>query len=281
MESWVSIMRSGSASGSPALGLAVEEKSLAYDALHKGEPVFAIHFNQNPKRISNREKITDGASYAIPLLINDRRHAVVIAYNKNPLIFTEANKHKLNNLVRLAQMAIHVNLDKLGVDEDILTSEYGNFIPDVWEKALAKQISHAGKSDEKTWFGFFTIGNLPEIRSRLRLEDLKRLQRNLVNLLNPSRYHFNGYIGFNSDYTYSFIFTSDHEESLHKWFRSLYSRFEEPIELVEGKRVDVSLKHGVVAVDEESGDLHNVISEAKKRLSDNIKGDHVKSAINY
>jgi hypothetical protein len=281
MESWVTVMRAGAAQGAPALGLNVEEKSLAYDALHKGAPVFAIHFNQNPKRISNRETSTSGASYAIPLLINDRRHAVVLAHHSNPLIFTEANKHKLNNLVRMAQMAIHVNLDKLSADQDILTSEYGNFIPDVWEKTLIKQIERAGESDEKTWFGFFTIGNLQEIRSRLRLEDLKRLQRTLVNQLNPSRYDFNGFIGFNTDYTYSFIFTSDHEESLHKWFRTLYRRFEEPVELVEGKRVEISLKHGTVAVNEEAGDLHQVISDAKKRLSESVKGDNMKSAINY
>jgi len=112
METWVTVLRSENSPPSPAIGLMVEEKSMAYDALEKGKTLFSIHFNQNPKRVSSSEEYTEGATLAIPVLVADRRLAVVLAYDKNPLIFKESTKHQLKNLVRVASLAIQTKMDK-------------------------------------------------------------------------------------------------------------------------------------------------------------------------
>lgn len=67
MDSWTLAMTSKFARNAPMLGLAMDDKSVAYDAIEKGEPVFSMHFNNTPKLISNRERRVEGASYAIPI----------------------------------------------------------------------------------------------------------------------------------------------------------------------------------------------------------------------
>ncbi|MCC5914040.1 MAG: GAF domain-containing protein [Balneolaceae bacterium] len=281
MESWVTVMRSETRHGlmSPP-GLRVEEKSMAYDALQKGEPQFSIHFNQNPKRISPSENSTDGASMAIPLMINDRRHAVVLVTDKNPLVFKESSKHKMVNLVRLTSLAIQVNLGKVSVHEDIFANNLGSFIPDLWEKSLAGQIRAAGARNEKAWFGFVTIDNLTELRSSLRLEELNRVQRNMVKLINPTRNGFQGLVGFNTDYIYAFMLTGDRDELFKEWFNGLEGQFDKPIELLDGQKVDIRIKAGVVELDNPEADLHQVISNAKRALSEVLKSE-AKTAINF
>lgn len=281
MDSWCSIFRSVQSPDYPALGLLMEEKSVAYDALQKGRDVFSIHFNQNPKRISSRENGTDGVTYAIPIMIQDRRHAVVIAYDKNPLTFKDSTKHKLKNLVRTASLSIQINQGKVDVDKDILTSEYGSFIPEVWEQTLATQIKRAGKTDEKTWFGFVTIDNLPELRSRFRLEDLKRLQRSVVNILNPGRLGSTGFIGFNSDYIFSAIITGKDEQTCSKWMSAVDSKLEKPVELLGGHKIDLSLTYGMIEVEPDGGDVFEQIRKAKKALSDSMQERETRSASNF
>lgn len=281
MDSWCNILRSSKSPEYPKLGLLMEEKSVAYDALQKGREVFAIHFNQNPKRISSAETNTDGATYAIPIMIHDRRHAVVIAYDKNPLTFKDSVKHKLKNLVRIASLSIQVNQGKVDVDKDILTSEYGNFIPEIWERTLATQIKRVGRSAEKTWFGFVTIDNLQELRSRFRLEDLKRLQRSVVNILNPGRNGSSGLIGFNSDYIYTAIITGNDDQDCQKWISAVDSKLEEPVKILGGQKIKLSLTYGMIEVEPNSGDQYEQIRLAKRKLSDTMNGNQARSASNF
>lgn len=271
MENWTTILRSSRAPVNPALGLAVEEKSMAYEALQKGESLFAIHFNQNPRRISSSETDTNGATLAIPMMISDRRHAVILAYDKNPLIFKESKKHQLKNLVRTAGLAIQVNLNKLSMHQDLFTSEYGSFIPDLWEKSLEKQIQKAGASSEITWFGFVTLENLPELRSRFRLEELKRLQRRIVKVLNPGRHGFTGFIGFNTDYVFTYILTG-HTASVHEeWKKIIIKLFDNKINLGDGQSIKTGVQIGSVQLTAPGTDVHSIIRQAKLALSEEVK----------
>lgn len=280
MESWVSVLRSSKAPDSPTLGLLVEEKSMAFDALQKGQAQFSIHFNQNPKRISSSEADTEGATLAIPLMINDRRHAVILAYDRNPLVFKESVKHKLKNLVRIAALAIHVHLGKVAIDENIFTSEYGSFIPDLWERTLKTQIQRTAVGIHKTWFGFIAVENITELRSAVRLDSLKRLQRNLVKMLNPSVMGFNGLIGFNSDYIYSYILVGERDEEYEEWKKTVLALFDKPIELTDGQKITVDVKIGSVFVDSSDVEVFEVISQAKQALSAALKSN-VKTAGTY
>jgi hypothetical protein len=280
MGTWVTVMQSSGALNCPETGALIEEKSMAYDALEKGEPQFSIHFNQNPKRISSAEEHVEGATLAIPLLINDRRHAVVLACAPNPLVFKESTKHKLVNLVRLAALAIQVNLGKTEPEQNLLTSAHGSFIPEVWEKSLGRKIRSASGSERTTWFGFVTVENLAELRASLRLEELMQLQRTLVSMMNPARHGFLGYIGFNTDYIYAFLLSGEQVKVYQDWFDTIDRLLDQPVELTNGKRVNVQVKIGSVTVHDQYKDVHEVVTAAKKALSEVVKSE-VKSVINF
>ncbi|MFO7848070.1 MAG: GAF domain-containing protein [Balneolaceae bacterium] len=267
MEVWTSVFSTSNSELSLGPGMVLEEKSIAYDALQKGDPQFSIHFNQNPKRLSGNEQKTEGATLAIPLVINGRRHGVILAYDKNPLTFKESTKHQLINLVRVAALSIQVNLGKLPVDKDLFTSDYGNFIPDLWEISLQKELDPESRSEQNCWFGLITIENLRALRSKYRLEELKRIQKEMVKLLNPSRFNSFGYIGFNSDYVFSYLLYGTSEEDHKKWLDGVNSTFNTPIELSDGKRISLDVKYGYVTVHDGFEDIHDIVSQAKKELS--------------
>lgn len=267
MEVWTNVFNTRNNGQCPTPGLLVEEKSMAYDALQKGEPQFSIHFNQNPKRISGDEENTEGATLAIPLVIDGRRHGVVLAYDKNPLTFKESTKHQLINLVRVAMLSIQVNLDRLPVDKDLFTTDYGSFIPDLWELSIKKELNRESQSAGKVWFGLVTIENIQSLRSKFRLEELNRIQRTLVKLMNPSLMGFHGYIGFNTDYVFTYLVFCDSDEQHSKWVNVLEDRFRAPVELSDGKQVQLNLKSGFVPIEPGTGDVYDVITKAKKELS--------------
>lgn len=267
MEVWTTVFNTSNSEISLLPGLEMEEKSMAYDALQKGEPQFSIHFNQNPKRISGDERKTEGASLAVPMIIDGRRHGVVLAYDKNALIFKESTKHQIINLVRTAVLTIQVNLDRLPVDKDMFTSDYGNFIPDLWELALRKEIEQRNKRYYTPWFGFITIDNLQALRSKYRLEELNRIQRTMVKLLNPNRFGARGFIGFNSDYVMIYLVYCRSEKKYSDWAQAMERKFRTPIELSDGKQIKLGIKFGSVCVDSAYDDIHDIISNAKKELS--------------
>jgi len=264
---WVTVLNATPSDKSMMPGLVMEEKSMAYDALQKGEPQFSIHFNQNPKRVSASEMNTDGATLTIPMMVNGRRHGVVLAYDKNALTFKESTKHQLINLVRVAMLSIRVNLDKLPVDKDLFTTNYGNFIPDIWESALSKEINRKMESSRKLWFGMVTIDNLQTLRAKYRLEELTRIQSTIVNLLNPSIYGFHGYIGFNSDYVFTCLLYCNSDDEYKKWVDAVNKRFSMPVELSNGKKLNLGIKFGFVKVIPGQDEVHEIVRKAKKKLS--------------
>jgi hypothetical protein len=276
MESWVNVLSAKFSNYAPPVGLALEEKTLAYDALHKGVPEFAIHFNQNPKQISRAENKTEGATYAVPLLINERRHGVLVANDVNPLVFKESTKHQISNLVRMASFAIQINLEKLPVDKDLLTTDYGNFIPDLWEKTLDRNIDRLSLEDTRTWFGYLAIDNMQTLRSRYRLEDLRKIQKLTINKMNPSRFGIPGFIGFSSDYVYSYIIQGS-EKDHENWLKLVYSEFSKPVSLNDGRHIAIEINTGATELEAADKEAHDLIIRAKKSLSDALKGEQKKS----
>jgi hypothetical protein len=270
METWVNVLNSPGAKIHPALGMMIDEKSIAYASLKSGKPEFAMHFNQNPKRISSGEAETEGATLAIPLMIDDRRHGTVIASDKNPLVFKESVKHKLTNLVRTAGLAIRANLGKISVDEDLLTSEYSSFIPDLWEKAIETEITNV-KSTINTWFGFITIENLQVLRSKHRLEELRRLQRTLTKSMNPSLFGYNGYIGFNSDYVFTFMIQDQSGSAVAEWLDHIQQMLKKPVVLSDGQEVDVEVTTSFIPIDGHITEVHSVVQSAKSKLAEAVK----------
>lgn len=267
MNTWVTVLRSSLASKSPDMGLMVEEKSLAYEALQKGEPLFSIHFNQNPKRISSSELRTDGATYAIPMLIQSRRHAVVITYDKNPLIFKESVKHQLNNLARVAALSIKSEMNGLPPEMDLFTTEFGNFSEDLWRLNLEQQIHRPKSEKDHVWFGMIGIDNLTDLRSKYRLEDLKKLQRLMVKAINPSRLGYNGIIGYNSDYVFTYMISGTAEDDHRVWLDTNIDDLKNKLDLGDERRVEVRIKAGFIKLDDDKQDADQIVLDAKQALN--------------
>lgn len=273
--SWCNVLNSEGARNAPPIGMPIEDKSLSFEALQKGNPEFAIHFNNNPKRLSPRELHTQGATLAIPVLMNDHRQGLVLVYDDNPLTFKESTKHKLVNFVRVAALKMKVNNPKLDADNDLLTNQYGAFIPDIFELTVDTELKRnaGGRSPYTSWLGLITLSDLPSIRTKLRLEELNQMQKDLVAAFNPSRFGISGAIGFYSDYVYSFFIQSKDKKAVEHWSKALKKEFSEPFELTNGKQIRSGIKVGFTLLDEDTSDSYQALSNAKAALSRAIKSD--------
>ncbi|MDZ7714630.1 MAG: GAF domain-containing protein [Balneolaceae bacterium] len=281
MGGWANVMNSENANWAPPIGMPLEERTLAHEALEKGSPEFSIHFNNNPKRLSPREHHTEGASLAIPMLMDDRRQGLVLVYDENPLVFKESTKHKLINFVRTTGLKIMANESKLDVDENLLTNDYGAFLPDVWERMVDAELKR--KRQELTryhsWLGLITLADLPSIRTKLRLEELHQMQKDLIKAFNPSQFGVPGIIGFHSDYVYTFFLQSKDEKAIEHWTKSLKQQFSEPFELTNRKQINGNIKVGFTHLDPDISDSYQAVSNAKSALSKAMKGASKASGI--
>lgn len=267
MSTWVTALRSIDSPKSPEVGLMVEEKSLAYEALNKGEALFSIHFNQNPKRISSSEIQTEGATLAIPLLIRDKRQAVLIAYDKNPLVFKESVKHQIKNMVRVAALEIKSEMSGNDMNSDLFTTEYGNFTQELWMLSLDQYLKRKRPQTDQVWFGMIGINNLAELRSSYRLEDLKKVQRLMVKALNPSRLGYNGLIGFNSDYVFTYIFSGTTESDHHQWLEANIKDLKSKLDLGDARKVEVDIKAGFIKIKSLTSKSDQVLSDVKQAFN--------------
>lgn len=267
MSTWVTVLRSKNSPKSPEVGLMVEEKSLAYEALQKGESLFSIHFNQNPKRISSSEIKTDGATLAIPMLIRDKRQAVILAYDRNPLVFKESVKHQLKNLVRIAALEIKSEMNGKENSFDLFTTEYGSLSQEMWMLSLDQYLSRVRPATDQVWFGMIGIDNLANLRSQYRLDDLKKIQRLMVKALNPSRLGYNGIIGFNSDYVFTYIFSGSSEDDHQSWLETNMQDLKSKLDLGDARKVEVVIKAGFVKINPDKKDSDKILTDVKQALN--------------
>ncbi len=266
---WCNVMNSEEARHAPPVGMPVEERTLSYEALQNGNPEFSIHFNNNPKRLSPRELHTEGATLAIPVLMNERRQGVVLVYDENPLVFKESTKHKLINFARIASLKIMANDPKLELDSSIWTNDFGALLPDLLEKTIDIELQRQRRELTRnyTWLGLITLSELPSIRTKLRLEELQHMQKDLVAAFNPTRFGISGCIGFHSDYVYSFMIQSRERQAVEKWTKALKSEFSEPFQLTNGKEITSGIKVGFTLLDTDISDSYQAMSNAKAALS--------------
>lgn len=275
MESWCNVMNADEAKYAPPIGMKMEERSMAYEAADQGKAEFAIHFNNNPKRLSPRELHSEGATLAIPLIMKDRRQGIILVYDKNPLLFKESTKHKLINLVRIAGLQILSNDPKLDVDQSILTNMHNAFLPDLWERTVNLELNRLKNGQDKyhSWFGLITLSNLPELRTKLRMEQLDQMQKDLIAAFNPSRFGYPGILGYHSDYVYTFFIQSKDEEAVQKWTQSLKKELSSSFELKNGIHIDTGIKIGFAKIDQKYDDCYQVLKNAKSALSQAIKSN--------
>lgn len=273
MGSWCHLMKSTEALHAPPLGMPLEQRTLGYDALESGSPEFAIHFNNNPKRLSPRERQTEGATLAVPLLMEDRRQGLLLVYDRNPLVFKESTKHKIINLVRLAALKLGTRRGTPDPGESIVANEYGGVLPDFWEMVVDGELQdlRSSKGSYHSWFGLFTLSDLSEFRTRLRLEELQVLQRDLIASCNPSRFGWPGYIGSHADYVYAFFLQSSDEEAFKQWIAAVKKELDGGLELSNGRSVSSGVQVGFTSLKAGQEDSYEVLSHAKAALSKAMK----------
>lgn len=281
MESWNVILNSKKAKNPPELGLRLEQKSLAYDALERGKPVFSMHFNNTPRRICQAEKPADGATFAIPVLIDDVREGVILCYDADPLTFKESTKHKLTNLARIATLNIQAAFKKGDEDRDLLTHAFGGYIQEVWETSVNNQVQREDEESKlHTWFGLVSPEDVSALRSKYRLEELRRMQSDFIAGLNPSNYGIPGFIGHHADYIYAFIIQSDNENAIADWMEKVKSDLRGGMKLSNGKYVDVAFKAGYTSLDSGSRNAYQALEKAKRALNEAVessRAEHIEA----
>lgn len=126
------------------------------------------------------------------------------------------------------------------------------------------------ESKTKTWFGLISPSDISKLRTKFRLEELQKIQEDFVRFLNPSVYGLPGYIGFNSDYVYSFIMQSEKESAIEEWIDKFKTRLAHGLRLSNGHTIDISFKIGLTQLDEEFRNSYEVLTKAKKAHSEAI-----------
>lgn len=272
MNQWHNVLNATSAAHALPLGLAMQEPSLAFQALQSGKPEFAIHFNANPRRMAANEPDCRGATLAIPVLLNDRRHALFLCYEENPLVFDEATRHKLVNMVRLASYKLMADNLHARVDEDLLANDYQAYVPELLEATLDNEIARLSRSEDYSIFaGMITPAGLSSLRTRFRMEQLGELQRTLIGKLNPVQWNMNGYLSMHSDYVYLFVVQCSGQQQVSDWLARVQDFFSSPVSLRDGSEVDIGFHTGFVQLTSDYRDASDVLKKAKAVLSEQMQ----------
>ena len=266
--SWKPVLSAQKAIKPVSLGLPVEERTIAGDAIENEAAEFAIHFNGNPKRISPREQAAEGATLAIPFVVNNQIVALILITDENPLVFKESVKHKLKNLVRLTALEMQIRLNK-SAEGLILTNEYDAVIPDIWERTVDTEIQRLKekRSEYITWAGFVTLSELSKIRTQLRVEELRHMQKDIIRTINPANHGVPGFVGFHADYQYFILLQSKNAAAFKRWKEAVDKRFSKPFVLSIGKQIESSVKTGFVKLESTFEESYDVVQRCKQVLN--------------
>jgi hypothetical protein len=276
LDQWNVVAHSEKGYNSLPLGIALEEQTLANEALYTGKPQFAIHINGTPWRVNPSEPQPNGASFAIPLLVSDRRQGVFLLTDENPLVFNESTKFKITNAIQLISMKLESARYGASVEKDFFSVVHGLLDPDFWRATLITEIRRAKLYPKvKTYFGFMTIGELHEIRSKLRLDSLQQMQYDLVRIANPSALGLSGLLGQFSDYVYAFIIQGADEQVVGKWVKAVTKILQRPMVFKDNSSRQLRLHFGYTLVKDDVADEDQLISEAKTALSHALKNPDV------
>jgi len=181
-----------------ATGFRIEPHTLAMNALESGKTEFIVHANPSPYRFSSQESPAKGASLAIPLLYDGRRSGLFLFTHSNPRFFTDTIQHKLSNLVR--QLSIQLALGLQKSEEPLYTDHSLVLQSEMWQHSVQQWME--SNPDSTARLMFVTPKQLPTLRARYRLEELRSLQTEMGNLLSPHRAGLMGWVGRYSEYVF-------------------------------------------------------------------------------
>lgn len=280
LNDWHSVLYSANAKYPPPVGLSVQEGSIAAQALSGGEALFITHFNASPKRISVQEPLCKGATLAVPIMHRQRRQMLAMVYSENPLIFTEAMKHKVNNLCRICGLKIESLLPDLDVRENIFSTEVGSYSKEIFKAALSTIMKHSNSQTSSmiTRVGMISIGNIVDLRTKYRLDDLRELQRQVLKKLQPQKFGFNGIIGDYSDYVYTFIMQSTDESAFNTWIDEVREVFKEAVAFSGENKELVQLNIGFARLEADM-ETDDILNRIKTAMNEAVKQNKFKKEV--
>ena len=272
LDAWHTVCNSREARFPLPVGLELEDGSIAAQALSDGEPFFSPHFNANPKRISSAEPLCYGSSLAVPVMHRQRRQLLLLVYSENPLLFNDALKHKIGNLCLMAGLKLEAMLPHLDVYDNLFSTHISCYSRDLFTGALSRLAGEdrQRESGMATWLGMVTIGNINDLRTRYRLEDLTRLQQQVLAGIRPQQYGIPGIIGAYSDYIYTFLLQSTDESAFLSWTGRIREVFREPVALSVNSSENVLLNTGVTRVNG-AAKPEELLQKAKKAMNEALK----------
>jgi hypothetical protein len=159
---------------------------------------------------------------------------------------------------------------------ELLTENYGAVMTEMWEASLENELRrvHSGKA-KNTWFGLISPNDLSALRTQYRLEELQRIQTDLITFLNPARHGVSGFMGFNSDYVYAFLIQSDKENAVEDWMSNIRTKLTHGLKLSMGGTLDISFKAGFTQLSANDASAYQVLTKAKKALSEAVKNEEL------
>jgi hypothetical protein len=268
---WRVALNSAYANAAPRIGSVLQENTLVYSALKSGKPEFAIHFNGSPRRVNTDEPLCQGASYAIPMLLFDRRQAVFVVYDENPLIFKESVKHKLTNLVRIAALKMMSSPEAGKISEDLIAGSTGAFHASITDRILTRQLHRCNLfPDEYTWVVMFSSDEITSLRTRHGVETLKNLRRQIVMATMREMPGVSSVVGFHADYIFTAIVCASDENGLHKWLTYLQALKQTSFDCGD-QGVYLNFQAGAVKLSDRYQDGYPLMRELKKAFSESCK----------
>jgi hypothetical protein len=272
-ENWRVVLNSTYAYAAPLIGTVLLENTIGYEALRTGKPAFTIHFNSNPRRVSVREPMSQGATLAIPMLLHDRRQAVFVVNDENPLLFTESVKHKMTNLVRIAGLKMMASKESYRVASDFMTHDYGAFLAPLIERGVHRQIKRAKLFPERhTWVAMFTFNEINQLRTRYGIDTLRSLQKQVISCAMIDSAQVSGIVGFHADYIYTAIIQSTDSDGIVHWQTHLQEQQKESFQC-EKDAVKLTFRVGFSKVGERFKDTYDLLKSVKIAFSDASRQD--------
>src|SRR5699024_5853407 len=110
-------------------------------------------------------------------------------------------------------------------------------------------------------------------RTKMRMEQLDQMQRDLIAAFNPAQYGYTGILGYHSDYVYSFLIQDKDPKALEKWESALRDKFSNTFELNNGMHINTNISVGAVRLTADHEDSYDALMQAKAALSQAMKSD--------
>lgn len=89
----------------------------------------------------------------------------------------------------------------------------------------------------------------------------------MVKALNPSRLGYNGIIGFNSDYVFTYIFSGSSEDDHQSWLETNMQDLKSKLDLGDARKVEVVIKAGFVKINPDKKDSDKILTDVKQALN--------------